>query len=188
MDNEAILRENYRVFKEKVNIIDLPIKSFHCDINYLETWIEEESKNGLDLSPIFQRKCAWTDQQRIRFVENSIRRINDESSLTIRFNSPSWNTEKTPRSNLGDELAIVDGLQRLSAYRSFLRGEFDVFGYNIKQLPKRVLLRDLHLVFNIYAFQTRKEVLQFYLDINEGITPHPKDELDRVHDLLALEQ
>lgn len=35
----------------------------------------------------------------------------------------------------------------------------------------------------IHAFQTREELLQYYIDINAGGTPHSKEEIARVEKL-----
>lgn len=40
---------------------------------------------------------------------------------------------------------------------------------------------------NINNLQTRKEVLQWYIEFNSGGTVHTKEEIDRVKELLAAE-
>lgn len=175
-------------FYKEINPVERPIRTFHCGFNYLETWIHQESnegaKFGIELNPDFQRGHVWTEQQQAHYIENVLRRIVDESGLTIRFNCPSWRVDKPQDSDLKDQTVCIDGLQRLTSVRRFIAGELKVFGFDFNSLPRRVLLRDLQIVIKMYDFQYRKELLQFYLDINGCGTPHSENELSRVRGLM----
>jgi len=50
----------------------------------------------------------------------------------------------------------------------------------------RIALRssDANLKMNINGLQTRKELLTWYLDLNDGGTVHTKEELDKVKEML----
>ena len=173
-------------FNALIKPIERPIRNFHCGFNYLETWIEGENEycaDGINFNPDFQRGHVWTEQQQIHFLENVLRRIVDESGLTIRFNNPIW-SETEIVGDLPDQTVCVDGLQRLTAIRKFIKGELMVFGIKCDDLPMRVILRDLRIVIQMYDFKFKKDLLQFYLDINDGGTAHTKNELDRVRNLL----
>lgn len=166
-----------------------PTRTFNCGFNYLETWLHNESseiERGIDLNPDFQRGHVWNEAQQLSYIENVLRRIVDDSGLTIRFNCPSWRTEREDDSDMDDQLVCVDGLQRLTAIRKFVEGELKPFGIAPDQLPKRILLRELTLIIKVYDFQYRKDLLKFYLDINGGGTPHTQSELNRVR--LMLEE
>lgn len=155
--------------------------------NYLEKWIEENSKKMdgfpvLDLNPDFQRGHVWTQSQQIRFVEHVL--SGGRSSSLLKFNCPSW---------LGyakhnyDEFVIVDGKQRLEAVRSFLRGEFKAHGYYFGEYDKSVFRLQTDFIIMVNTLQTRKEVLQWYLDLNTGGTVHTTDEIEKVRELLEKE-
>ena len=180
-------RITYDDFIEVVRPIERPLRSFHCGFNYLEHWLSLEGeavKHGIDLSPDFQRGHVWNEAQQISYVENVLRRIVDESGLTIRFNCPTWRETKL-LGNLPEQVVCIDGLQRLTAIRRFINKDLPVFGLEYENLPMRVILRDLQLVIKMYDFQNREELLEFYLDINGGGTPHSSEELERVKSLLG---
>lgn len=84
------------------------------------------------------------------------------------------------------EFVIVDGLQRITACMDFMAGELRAFGCLCDEfagpLPSMAGLR-----FNVNNLKTRREVLQWYLDINAGGIIHSEAELDRVRLLLAQE-
>lgn len=174
-------------FKEIVNPLSRPIRTWHCGFSYLENWLKAETEIiefGVELVPDFQRGHVWNIAQQTKYIENVLRRIIDESGLTIRFNCPSWQTDRTRESNLIDQMVCIDGLQRLTSIRKFIAGELKVFGITFDQLPMRQILRDLQIIVKMYDFQFKAELLQFYLDINEGGIAHSDDELERVRNLL----
>ncbi len=173
-------------FYDIIKPLDLPTRTFNCGFHYLEQWLVNESENvphGVDLNPVFQREHVWTEKQQVRFLENVLRRVCDDSCLTIRFNCPSWRENVSEHCNLLDQMVCLDGLQRLTSIRKFIAGELDVFGIKYKSLPRRVLLRQLTVIIKMYDFQTKSELYDFYTDINEGGTPHTKEQLDRVRNL-----
>lgn len=179
-------RLTYDEFLNAVNPIERPIRTFHCGFSYLETWLANEveaAEHGVDLNPDFQRGHVWNESQQISYVENVLRRIVDESGLTIRFNSPTWRETKL-LGDLPEQVVCIDGLQRLTAIRKFINKELPIFGLDYEMLPMRVILRDLQLVVKMYDFQNREDLLKFYLDINGGGTPHSSEELMRVKKLL----
>jgi hypothetical protein len=162
---------------------------------YIEEFIAEQSEHcrsmggSFELDPDFQRGHVWTREQQVRYIESLIRGI---APRLIIFNCPGW----TRRDLVGDipeqTFQCVDGLQRLTAVRSFMKGEFGVFGdMKVSDFkgtpfdPGRYTLQA-----SIYEFSRRADLLQFYLDLNSGGTIHSTDELDRVRALKerAIEQ
>jgi hypothetical protein len=166
-----------------------PIRSFHCGLDYVETFLEscaEEVPHGVDINPDFQRGHVWTEQQQVYFLECFMRGLVGEEGMTIRLNCPSWRTSPMPDSDMLDQVVCIDGLQRLTAIRGFLAGDIKPFGLHVSQftgkyLPSRV--RTCVLI-KFYDFQYRKDLLTYYLDINGGGTQHTPTELERVRKLM----
>lgn len=82
-----------------------------------------------------------------------------------------------------------DGLQRLTAVLNFINGKFEIFGglryEDILNSPDKS--KNLGKCnFDIYylSLQTNKEVIDFYVDFNTGGTPHTKEEIERVKNLI----
>jgi hypothetical protein len=153
----------------------------------LESWIERETKElGLDLDPDFQRAHVWDEKKQIAFVEFCLK--GGKHSNIIRFNCVGW---------MGDfrgPFVLVDGKQRLEAIRKFLQNELYVFknldnqgnGFRLCDFEGNLKLsHDVIIVVNNLA--TRREVLQWYLDINSGGVVHTNEELNKVKQLLEKE-
>ncbi len=175
-------------FNKLVRPVERPTRSFHCGFNYLEKWLDGEMENarhGVDLNPDFQRGHVWTEYQQQYFIENTLRKLVGEDGLTIRLNCPTWRNDQASDSDLLDQVVCIDGLQRLTAIRKFIAGDMEPFGINYTELPRRILLRDNTVVLKMYDFQYRRDLLQFYLDINGGGTVHTESELSRVREMLG---
>jgi uncharacterized protein with ParB-like and HNH nuclease domain len=149
---------------------------------YLIKWIDENIKElGLDLNPDFQRGSVWTEGQQIAYIEYLIK--GGQSARIIYFNQPGWMSDFT------GEFVCVDGLQRLTAIQKFMNNEIKVFNHYLDEYEdKNILLRKLDVIINVNNLQTRKEVLQWYLDFNTGGTVHSKKEINRVKKLLEEEK
>jgi hypothetical protein len=131
----------------------------------------------LDLNPDFQRGHVWTEEQQIKFVEYAV--SEPQSGLEIYFNHPGW------MSSYKGDFVLVDGKQRLEAARRFLNNEIPAYGYYRKEFRGQdTIPSSIQFFFNIAKLQTRKDVLKWYLDFNSGGTPHSKEELERVKQLL----
>ncbi|KKN91231.1 hypothetical protein LCGC14_0220990 [marine sediment metagenome] len=139
---------------------------------------QEERLCPLNLEPDFQRVHVWTPEQQTRYMEFILRGGN--SSKDFYFNCPGW------QGSYDGPFELVDGKQRLAACLGFMNGTVPIFdGFYIGDFtdkPFNVLLR-----FHINNLKTRKEVLQWYLDINSGGVVHTADELDKVRELLEKE-
>ena len=152
-------------------------------LDYLETQIGYYTKeHGLDLDVDFQRAHVWTDGQRTAFVEHLLR--GGKGSNVIRFNHPHWMSIRNCRKN--DRMVCIDGKQRLTACLRFWDNQFPVFGLYRNQYEGRVPV-DVGLRFQVNNLKTRREELQWYLEINEGGTQHTKAEIDKVKHLLWKE-
>lgn len=135
-------------------------------------------QHRLDMNPDFQRGHVWNQKQRIAYVEYILK--GGISGRTIYFNHPGW------MSDFKGDFVLVDGLQRLTSVMQFLNNKFPVFGYLYKEYTDRMAW-NADFVFKINNLKTRKEVLQWYLDLNSGGVIHTKKELDKIKHLLDLE-
>ena len=143
----------------------------------------------LELCPEFQRGHVWTQQQQTYYLENLYRGLLSNQAKTILFNVPSWNVDTSSFT----KVQCIDGLQRLTAFKAFLNGDIQPFGLSLQEFeaspfysPKR-MTSHMSLRVEIFDFQTQEDVIQFYLDLNSGGTPHTQEELERVRALLDTE-
>ena len=138
---------------------------------------------GLDLNPDFQRGHVWSEDKQIAYVEFCLR--GGDSSRTILFNHPNW------QGNYVGMMTLVDGKQRIEAVRKFMRNELAVFdGHFIDDFEdKEIMLRSFHaeFIFKINNLKTRRELLEWYLQLNDGGVIHTREELDKVQKLLDVE-
>lgn len=140
---------------------------------------------GLDLLPDFQRGHVWNESQKVAFMEYLFR--GGRFRTDIKFNMPGW--PDNPQGNM----VIVDGLQRITAITDFMANKVPIFGNTRTEWSARdtsfgAVLTSLHAVsFSVNGLQTRAEVLQWYLELNEYGTPHSSSELARVRELLTTE-
>jgi len=157
----------------------------NVSLSYLKKTIDSFVEDyQLDLDPDFQRGHVWTEKQRIKFVEFMLQ---GGAPNPIYFNHTAWQKCST----IG-EMVIVDGKQRLTSLLMFMNNEFPVFkdldpeniGFFSSQFDS---LRTDSLVFVVNNLPTRKQVLQWYLEINTGNIAHTEEELSRVEQLLKTE-
>lgn len=151
------------------------------------TWLADGSGAPVELEPDFQRGHIWSPEQQRHFIENVFRGVVDQAGLSLRFNAPGWET--TPTGDLPATVQCVDGLQRLTAVRRFLTGEVKPFGLPVEAFdrsPFQVRGPSNRFRFRVmvYTFQKRADLLQCYLDLNAGGSPHTEAEIDRVRVLL----
>ncbi len=161
------------------DIPQLPSPHYRVDVvwDLLEEWLAGHEE--LNLSPDFQRGHVWTDEQQTAYLEWVIR--GGESGKEIHFNHPNWMT------NWKGEMVIVDGLQRLTAVRRWLKNEVRTFGLYRRDFTDKFLPLNLSFSVRICNLKTREEILKWYLDFNSGGTPHRAEEIQRVRDLLKAE-
>jgi uncharacterized protein DUF262 len=76
----------------------------------IETIVQQMRKGRVDLDPKFQRRAAWTDQTKSRFVESAI------------LNYPIPQVVLAERLDRPGQFLVIDGKQRLLALRQFYAG------------------------------------------------------------------
>ena len=153
-----------------------PSKKVDISIRYLEEHIKHIEEYGkFIIQPDFQRAHVWTEKQQIAFVEFLLR--GGKSGRDIYLNCPDWDSGDTC-----PDTVVVDGLQRLTAVRKFVAGQLFVFdSYTIDDFE---YVNNIDLIFHTNNLKTREEVLNWYLEMNSGGTPHTEEELDKVRKML----
>ena len=153
--------------------IDLPVKD-------LPKWIEEHKKDlGLVLNPDFQRGHVWTKEQEIAYIEFILR--GGKTARDLYFNQPGW------MGDFSGDFVCVDGLQRITAILNFLADKIPVFGKyvasDIEGLNRNLCRYTMKIHIN--NLPTKDDVLKWYVEMNEGGTPHTKEELARVKNMIS---
>ena len=137
---------------------------------------------GLDLCPDFQRDVVWDESRQVKYVEHLLRGGN--SANTLYFNSPVWGGyELRPDCDLDETLLCIDGLQRYTSIIKFLKNEIKAFGLYRNEFEGKIP-SSISIKVNVHNLQTRKEVLEWYLQLNSGGMAHTEEELNRVRELL----
>lgn len=152
-------------------------------VNYplvsLVKYIEEEVETmGLQLNPGFQRGHVWTEEQQIAWIEYHLR--GGKSGNTIYLNHPFWRSIREPYATEYRDYVCVDGLQRITAAQRFVHNEIKVFGSYFNEFEDSMRTLQQTMILNVNDLKTEKEVLQWYVDMNAGGTPHTNEEIDRV--------
>ena len=172
--------------KKILNLKDIP--QFIGDGNYsidvsfadipknIERYIEDYD---LILNPDFQRGHVWTPDQEREYVEFVLR--GGRTSRDFYFNHPGW------MGNFKGEFVCVDGKQRIKAIQRFLNDEIAVFGQRYSDYGEKTRVLSHDMIVHVNNLQTRAEVLQWYIEMNTGGTPHSEQEIDRVRSLLEDE-
>lgn len=175
----------------------MPPSSYSVSIHlgYLERCLAEFDKDmksmggSFEMCPDFQRGHVWDRQKQIAFVEALLR---GNAPTLIRFNCPNWQGGSMPTDIGNNNLVCVDGLQRVTALLAFLRGEIKILGNSVTANDLKGTSFDpsrpgLCLQFQVYSFCYRKDLLQFYIDLNTGGVVHTDEEIARVKALITKE-
>jgi hypothetical protein len=149
-------------------------------IAQVDCWIEED---GLDMNPDFQRGHVWTQQQQEAYIEFFMR--GGKTGRVFYFNNPTWN--RAGPENGYKDFVIVDGLQRLTAWRRFFSNEIRLCGSLLKEFNEEMRMSTNTVKVNVNDLRTRADVLQWYVDFNCGGTVHSDEEIARVRGLIAAE-
>jgi len=187
-------------FQEIPMLTSAGLYEINTPLNGLERTIDcfqevNEAHYPLDLMPDFQRGHVWNESQQIAYVEFFLK--GGMTGRTIYLNCPNWGSFcKIPDGGYKD-FVIVDGLQRLTALLKFVRGEISAFNHYVQTKDNclnpvfffedkiRMSKACDNLRININNLKTKKEVLQWYLEMNSGSTPHTQTELDKVRKMLG---
>lgn len=179
-------------FEQRALSIIKPLRTAKWQADFRWDRLEENIANmandygGLELNPDFQRGHVWTPAQQVHFIENCLRGVVASNGFLIQFNSPSWNDDSS-ESDLPPGLQCVDGLQRYTAVTAFVKGNVKPFGFTAQELSRtQFSAMRIHMKVAIHDFTRREDLLDHYLSINAGGTPHSSEEIERVRHLLEL--
>ncbi len=159
----------------------------HHDFNYIRRALDNyaEDWGGLDLTPDFQRGHVWTKDQQRHFIENVLRGVVSSSGFVVQFNCTNWDNDSYS-GDLPRGFQCIDGLQRITAVLAFMDGEILPFGLHVRDLDGSSYSTKgcrFRLKFAVHTFQTKADLLQHYLDLNAGGTPHTNEEIERVRSM-----
>lgn len=155
---------------------------YDFDFKYLLEFIDTHvDMYNLQLNPDFQRGHVWTEEQQIAWLEFFLK--GGKTGRVLYFNCPSWQGNQIKEGDY-DDFVCVDGLQRITAIRRFMNGEIPVFGSYINEYEDEMSVMRDSIRLNINNLKTKKEVLQWYVDMNAGGTPHTNEEIARVQDMI----
>lgn len=138
---------------------------------------------GLELDPDFQRGHVWDVEQQTAYMESIIREIVQDSDIVIRFNARDYMAiMESTDTDLPKTMQCIDGLQRLTAIRKYMKGELKPFGKTFEEIESSPLAiaRKRNICVKVYNIKYRKELLKFYYDLNFGGTPHTESEKERI--------
>lgn len=171
-----------------------PSDKWAVDVGWedIEDHLERHCDKGhnLDLNPDYQRGHVWTLEQRRAYVEHVLQggRIGND----ILCACESW--DAYPVKNY----TLLDGKQRLTTILMFIKDEFRVLpddirpeGYLFSEIRspnrRKFSWTDSRFRWKVIECKDRAAVLDLYLRLNGGGTPHSKEELDRVRMLRQAE-
>lgn len=160
--------------------------NYRVDVNFehLDSWLQEfEEEQGLQLNPDFQRGHVWTEEQQVKFVEFILQ--GGKTGRDIYLNNPDWHNPN--RETDYHDFVCVDGLQRITAIRRFLRDEIKVFGHFYSEFEGRTDIIRHNMVLHVNSLNTKKDVLTWYVQMNNGGTPHSEEEIKRVQKMIEGE-
>lgn len=161
---------------------------YGCDVDWRDLATQmnryRDSFGGLEINPDFQRGHVWNAFQQKKFIESVIRGAISASALHIQWNCPNWENDKY-EGDLPRGFQCIDGLQRLTSVAKFLKGELRPFGLTIADLDhSRFQIKNRYSFrFQIFCFEKKVDVLDHYLDFNDGGVAHSQDELARVRSM-----
>mgnify|MGYP001368633276 CR=1 FL=1 len=124
------------------------------------------------VTPEFQRdNTKWSQQMQIQFIENLV--------CGCRTNIQLF--EIAGGSEMGD-CSIIDGLQRSTSMGAFHSGEFKIFGeFDINDVLESPMLGRIRIDLSIYTFNNLREAVDFYINMNKGIT-HSESDLENAYE------
>jgi uncharacterized protein with ParB-like and HNH nuclease domain len=168
-------------FRNIPAFVDKSYYNITVDWKYLPHTIERYQNEGddtmakLEMNPDFQRGHIWTESQQIAYVEYILR--GGFSGRDIFFNCNGWmGSYKGP-------FVLVDGLQRVTAALKFMDSKLKAFGSYYNEYTDRIPT-DASFNIHINNLKKREDVLTWYIQMNEGGTPHSQEEIAKVKKLL----
>jgi hypothetical protein len=143
---------------------------------------EKEGKSYVEyVIPEWQRGHVWTEEQQIAYIEYCFTNPVEGSSAANIVLAEMQTGESDIDFHV--KIFLVDGLQRTTAVRRFLKGEFKVFGRTAEEYNMAFLDFRVHML----KVKSEKEAMELYLALNGTGTPHTMEELNRVRTMLEID-
>jgi uncharacterized protein with ParB-like and HNH nuclease domain len=148
-----------------------------------QNWLNNPNVN-ININPDYQRGYVWSQYQKEKYLEFIFH--GGETGKDIYFNHPN-NINDNGNSIWYDTYELVDGKQRLNAVIEFLNNKVLVFGkYKYQYKDFNIELKRIRygFKFHINDLATKKEVVEWYLAMNNGGSIHTKEDLAIAYDVL----
>ena len=128
--------------------------------------------------PGFHRPSVWTKEQKSSLIRSILRGLP----------TGTYYINRSDNAELND--LLFDGQQRFTAVQEFLDGSFPVtiegeefYWYNLP--PRQLSQVENHLVQIVFTeFDSEEELVKFYIEMNENLSPHSKEEIQIASDYL----
>ncbi len=156
---------------------------FNGGIDFGLPYLEQGLKTfALDMEPPYQRGHVWTDEQRVAFMGHMLTGGPVQPLI--------WNEVKLSNV-LGSHFEVLDGLQRLTTILRWLRNELPADIGDGRLVYRRDTDQMFRMMLDVRVSFTNLgpvEVLEYYLRLNSGGTPHSPEALDKVRRMLAAQR
>lgn len=191
-EEEVALDKQFRDNNKRLSAIINPLSTARYEADFDWRTIArsfeklKEDYGGFELNPDFQRGHVWTKQQQQHYIENVLKGVVSSSGFVIQLNCPNWDSDKVI-TNLPIGFQCIDGLQRYTAVQEFLSGNIKPFGLSPSDLDiSSYSMKGISYRFRVavHTFSTKADLLNHYLALNTGGTPHSEVEIERVRKML----
>lgn len=143
----------------------------------ISDYIQGRNSNP-SMIPGFQRPSVWTREQKASLIKSILRGLP----------TGTYYINRSDNAELDD--LLFDGQQRFTAIQEFLDGSFPViledeefYWYNLP--PRQLSQVENHLVQIVFTeFDSEEELVKFYIEMNENLSPHSKEEIQIASDYL----
>lgn len=139
----------------------------------------DDIDNVFNAIPRFQRdNNKWSVEMQHDFIKNVIK--------GLRFHVTMYEVNKNPdKLGLLSDCYILDGLQRITAIHAFITGKFTVFGKTYQELVDDLIITgtSMPITIKVFSFTSEAEAINFYIDINKGMT-HSNEDIERARKVL----
>ena len=178
-----------------LSALQMPRAHYQIDVEwrYLEAHIAREEEVGFEMVPEYQRGHVWSRAQQVAYVEHVV--LGGETAREVIAvhvgDIHSYIVSDDGQTLTLPGYSMLDGLQRITAVRSFMRDEFPVLrsvqpdGFRWSQFAPSTRRLTLRFQWRVVTVPTAADILRLYLRINSAGTPHSEDELNKVRAMLA---
>lgn len=158
------------------DIKKISIAKYHVDSPWIYFKPHYIDDRKLNLDPDYQRGYVWNVNQKISYLEWILK--GGITGKDIYLNHPGW-----MRSFEGD-FEVVDGKQRISAVLDFFDNKIPVFGSYYKDYEDNLPIFEASFSVHINNLTSKKDIVQWYLDMNTCGTYHTKEEIEKVKNII----